>query len=213
MTKPNASPALGETALFRAHGGRDLIAVAPLRHVERVIAETGARQLVSVLNAHLMPPTPASIEPARHLRLAVSDHIEAAGGLRHPFADQVDELLTFAGGWDRAAPLLIHCFSGLNRSTAAAYILLCGLHPRTPETLVAHLIRRASDTAAPNRLMVAIADHALGREGRMAAALDTIGPGSPAAEGRPFLISATFDAEPLPQSPSTVGRDEPIARN
>lgn len=184
---------------------QDVVAVAPMRLLERVITLTGATHLVSVLNAHLMPATPASIEPSRHLKLAVSDHAEADGGSRHPWADSIERLLEFAEAWDRQRPLFIHCFSGLNRSTAAAYVVLCGLNPRTPETLIAHHLRQASDTAAPNRIMVAVGDQLLGRGGRMASALDVIGSGSPAAEGKPFILSTAFDSQSGgAQRPSTL---------
>lgn len=186
--------ALRDQPLYRQSRGQSLVAVAPLRHLGQVIEETGATHLVSVLNAHLLPPTPGQIHPSRHLRLAVSDHVEADGGSRHPLAESIERLLAFASAWDRSTPLLLHCFSGLNRSTAAAYILLCSMNPETPETLIAHHLRQASDTAAPNRIMVAVGDQLLGRGGRMAAALDVIGSGSPAAEGRPFLLSTAFDA-------------------
>ncbi len=173
-----------------------------MRHIERVIADTGATHLVSVLNAHLIPATPAAITPARHLKLAVSDHVAEDGGSRHPLADSLDRLLAFAGSWDRATLLLVHCFSGLNRSTAAAYIILCAMNPKTPETLIAHHLRQFSDTAAPNRIMVAVADQMLDRGGRMAAALDSIGPGSPAAEAQPFLLSTVFDVPQANARPS-----------
>ena len=44
------------------------IAVCPLRRLDETIAATGARHVISVVNSHLMPPTPYLIEPARHLR-------------------------------------------------------------------------------------------------------------------------------------------------
>ena len=185
--------ALRDTPLFIETGGRNLLVVAPMRHVERVIAETGATHLVSVLNAHLIPATPLAIDPAHHLKLAVSDHVAEDGGSRHPLAESLEKLLAFSAQWNRETPLLVHCFSGLNRSTAAVYILMCAMNPRTPETLIAHHLRQCSDTAAPNRIMVAVADQLLGRGGRMAVALDAIGSGSPAAEARPFLLSTSFD--------------------
>lgn len=171
------------------------LAVSPLRHIERVIAETGARHLVSVLNAHLIPPTPPLIAPERHLKLAVSDHVDWDGGSRHPLAKSIERLLAFAESWDGTLPLLIHCFSGLNRSTAAAYTILCAMNADTPETLIAYRLRQASETAAPNRILVAVADGVLGRGGRMAAALDQIGYGAPAAEGRPFLLATRHARE------------------
>lgn len=185
---------LRESPLYAEGRGRKLLAVAPMRHIERVIGDIGATHLISVLNSHLMPSTPAEIAPDHHLKLAVGDHPDADGGSRHPFSEQVDALICFAQDWQGSSPVLIHCFSGLSRSTATAYILLCALNPNTPETLIAHQLRQASDTASPNRIMVAIADRSLKRAGKMAAALDAIGSGSPAAEGNPFLLSTAFDA-------------------
>ena len=49
-------------------------------------------------------------------------------------------------------------------------------------------IRAASPIAQPNRLIVSLADKALGRDGRMLRALDEMGPGSMLVEGRPFHI-------------------------
>lgn len=150
--------------------------------------------LVSIINAHLMPATPPMIAPERHLKIAVNDIAEMDAGARHPSSVHFERLIGFVRSWDRRSPLLIHCFAGLSRSPAAGYIALCALNPDTPELLVAHRLRQASETAAPHRLMVAVADQLLGRNGRLAAALDTIGPGSPAAEGRPFSVPVRFDA-------------------
>ena len=47
---------------------------------------------------------------------------------------------------------------------------------------------RRPRSPSPNRLIVSLADKALGREGRMLRALDQMGPGSMTVEGRPFRI-------------------------
>ncbi len=151
--------------------------------------------IVSVINAHLMPETPHGYPGERHLKLAMSDAAARDAAGRGAMLDQIDRLVDFARSWDRSAPLLVHCFSGLNRSPAAAFIALCALNPATPETLIAMLLRQASDTAAPHRQMVALADQLLGREGRMIGAIDVIGPGLPSAEGRPFHLAATVASE------------------
>jgi predicted protein tyrosine phosphatase len=58
------------------------IAVCPLRKLDATLAETGATRLVSVVNEHLMPPTPAAITASTHLPLPISearlDHRTAA---------------------------------------------------------------------------------------------------------------------------------------
>ena len=59
--------------------------------------------------------------------------------------------------------MLIHCFAGVSRSTAAAFIAACALAPNRDEATIARALRAASPTATPNARLVALADAALGR--------------------------------------------------
>lgn len=172
------------------------IAVCSMQRIDEAIAATGARYLVSVVNAHLMPSTPPAIDPANHLRLPISEARPPRGGGQHPAWPLIEELIAYVRQWPQDAPLLMHCFSGLNRSPAAAYIALATLNPHVPETLIAYRLRAASETAAPNRTMVGLADLVLARDGHLSAALQMIGPGLPAAEGRPFTLSASYESPP-----------------
>ena len=61
--------------------------------------------------------------------------------------------------------MVVHCWAGISRSTAAAFISLCAINPDAPEELIAARLREASPTAYPNRLMVRLADAALGPPG------------------------------------------------
>lgn len=168
--------------------------VCPLRLMPQIVAETGAQDVVSVVNQHLMPPTPPGIDAGHHLKLALSDYGDPLSGDRHPAAEPIGRLIQFARDWDRKQPLVVHCFSGLTRSTAAAFIILAALNEHVPPPLISLGLREASDTAAPNRVMVAVADQQLGRKGTMIGAIEVIGFGQPAAEGRPFAMPATFGA-------------------
>lgn len=167
-----------------------IVHVCALRHVPEMAKRIGARHLVSSINADLLPDTPAMIAPARHLKLDMHDIAVAQPGYSPPSADHVVELLNFVENWDKQAPMLIHCFAGLSRSTATAFIALCAMNPRTPEAIIARALRRSSDTAVPNRLFVALADDVLGRDGRMVAALTSMGPNRPALECTPFGVKA-----------------------
>ena len=151
------------------------IHVCALRHIPEMVKQTGARHLVSAINADCLPVTPAAISRDRHLKLDMHDITELQPGTTLPSTEHVLELLDFVQSWDRQAPILIHCFAGLSRSTAAAFITLCALNPRAPEVAIAQALRRSSDTAIPNRLFVMLADKVLYREGRMVAALDSMG--------------------------------------
>jgi predicted protein tyrosine phosphatase len=156
--------------------------------VHHTLARTGARHLITVINFQTMLETPPGIAPANHLKLAINDITEPQDGLVHPAPEHVDELVRFALNWNRQGPLVIHCWAGISRSTAAAYIALCALNPDVPERLLARRLREASPTASPNRLLVRLADVQLKRGGRMVAAIEQIGPGQIATEAQPFAL-------------------------
>jgi predicted protein tyrosine phosphatase len=167
------------------------IHVCPLRRVPEMVERTSARHLVSVLNADMMPVTPPTISPGRHLKLSMHDIIEAQTELTPPAVEHVTDLFEFVQSWNKREPILIHCYAGISRSTAAAFIALCALNPGTPERIIAMGLRRSSDTARPNRLLVTLADKALGREGRMIAAIDAMGQSRTAMEAVPFRVACT----------------------
>lgn len=164
--------------------------VCPLSRVPDMIAESGARHLMTLINQQTMLETPPGIEPANHLRLAVNDIDAPHEGLVHPCETHVEALLRFAQTWNRQGPLVVHCWAGISRSTAAAFITICALNPAAPEELVARRIRQASPTACPNRLLVRLADDMLGRRGRMLSAIEAMGPHEPASEASPFALSS-----------------------
>ena len=111
-----------------------------------------------------------------------------------PCQTHVADLIRFARDWDRQAPLLIHCWAGISRSTAAAFISLCALNPEGAEQELAWALRRASPTAYPNRLLVALADEALARKGHMVTAIEEIGRGKIAEEADVFALPALLAA-------------------
>jgi predicted protein tyrosine phosphatase len=84
--------------------------------------------------------------------------------------------------------MVVHCFAGISRSTGAAFVAACALNPKRDEATIARAIRDASPTAQPNTRIVGIADRLLKRNGRMIRAVEALGPGEPAAEGRPFRL-------------------------
>jgi predicted protein tyrosine phosphatase len=172
----------------------ETIYVAPLSLVETTVVGARVSHLVTLINGEMPITTPPGIGPDRHLRLAMNDICEPQEGLVLPCETHVEDLIRFALDWDRGAPLLIHCWAGISRSTAAAFIALCALNPDIPEQLIATQLRKASPTAYPNRLMIRLGDAALDRAGRMIDAVESIGRGMFASEARPFSLPADFSA-------------------
>ncbi len=150
------------------------IHVCGLRNVPSTIESIGASHLVSAIEAASFPGTPTGIEPDRHLKLNMDDITEAQLHMTLPSERHVLELLDFVAEWDQKSPLLIHCFAGMSRSTACAFIALCDLNPKIDEARIAMAMRRLSATATPNRRLVAMADDILGRDGRMIAAVSNM---------------------------------------
>lgn len=122
------------------------------------------------------PATPLWIEDGqRHLRMAFHDIADPMDGLTPPGESHVRKLLDFADAWDRSAPLIVHCYAGISRSTAAALIMLCRRNPRR-EAEAARLLRERAPHAQPNRRMIALADGLLESDGRLVAAVEAMGP-------------------------------------
>jgi predicted protein tyrosine phosphatase len=124
----------------------------------------------------------------KHLLVNLSDTSVEMVGHTLPCETHVDKLLTFVRRWDQAAPLLIHCWAGVSRSTAAAFVAVCALRPHRDEAEIAQEVRSRSPTATPNARLVALADSMLGRNGRMIAAIEKIGRGTDCREGAPFSL-------------------------
>jgi predicted protein tyrosine phosphatase len=172
----------------------ETIFVSPLSLVETTVLDVRVSHLVTLINGETLIDTPPSIGRDRHLRLSMNDISEPRDGLVVPHQDHVAELIQFARDWDQQAPLLIHCWAGISRSTAAAFITLCALNPEADEHSLARALRRASPTAYPNRRLVALADEVLSRHGRMSAAVEGIGRGQLAEEGQVFSLPARHAA-------------------
>src|SRR5262245_46762928 len=138
------------------------IHVCSLSILPAMLTRTGARHLVSVISLDDMVATPDGFSPDGHLRLAVHDITEPQDGLVHPAPEHIEDLVRFARAWDHAGPLVVHCFAGISRSTAAAYITLCTVNPEGAEAKIATRLRAASAIAHPNSLMIRLADDVLG---------------------------------------------------
>jgi predicted protein tyrosine phosphatase len=132
--------------------------------------------------------TPRLVGEAPWLVLRFHDIAEQREGLAAPNAATVADLLAFGAARGPEETLLIHCWMGISRSPAAAFILACAAEPATPEEEIARALRRAAPAATPNPLLVSLADRHLGRQGRMVAAICGIGRGRDNAWGAPFEL-------------------------
>ena len=165
-----------------------MIHVCSLARLHATVEETGARHIITLINDETLVLRPECVAPEDHLFLGMHDISIEMEGYRAPAEEHVHQLIEFVQRWHRRTPLVVHCFAGISRSTAGAYIAACALNPSRDERTIALAIRQASATAMPNLRLVSLGDRILGRNGRMVAAVEGIGRGLVSAEGHPFRL-------------------------
>lgn len=172
------------------------IVVAPLGKIAELAVRHGCREMLSLVAPRQDFHRPAVIAADRHLILGVNDIAFAGtGDLVAPGEEHVAAIIAFARGWDRTAPLLVHCMMGVSRSPAAALIAALAVHPQQDEHALAARLRSASPQATPNARLIEIGDRLLSRNGRLAAAVREIGRGADYVGDSPFSFSAVPEGD------------------
>lgn len=166
--------------------------VSPLSEVHNVAARERPGGVISLLSPGSEFPAIADYADEQHHRVEIHDIREEINGWTAPTAEHVGGVIAYLKRWRPETPLLIHCWAGISRSTATAFVAACMHNPAADEGEIARALRRASPTAWPNTRIVALADEMLSRNGRMAKAIEAIGAGALAEEAEPFYIPARF---------------------
>lgn len=166
--------------------------VCSLSDMAGVVRRRQASHLVTLIDPGTPVERPLGVLESRHLRLDVDDINAPMEGYLAPDMESVVRLLEFSRTWDASAPMVIHCFAGISRSTASAFAIACDRNPNVAEDRIALRLRQAASHAFPNRRIVALADDLLGRRGRMVDAIESIGGNNFVPTGVPFDLPVRF---------------------
>jgi predicted protein tyrosine phosphatase len=164
------------------------IHVCPFSRLSATVEACEATHIVSLMGAGTVVMRPPPVKSECHLLLRVSDIVAPLEGHILPGEEHVDKLVEFVRSWPREKPMVIHCFAGISRSTAAALIAVCVVNPTRDPVAIATALREASPTATPNIRFIEVADARLGYDGRLIAAVAGIGRGQEAFEAEPFFL-------------------------
>ena len=170
------------------------IVVCSLQLAPQVAKDKRVSHAISLLDPFNPFPTLHPLSDDAHLKIGMHDIAEMMDGYEAPGAHHVETALSFAKNWNRTAPILVHCWAGVSRSTATAFSIACAANPDADELEIAQTLRAASPTASPNPRIVAFADEILKRKGRMVAAAESIGRGNLLIGVQPFSIPAHYEA-------------------
>jgi predicted protein tyrosine phosphatase len=161
------------------------LAVAPARLTRECIGGLSRPRAISLISPDAEVPDLGLGE--RHHVLRFNDIAEPRDGLVAPAPSLIRTLFEYADRTrQEGADLMVHCFAGISRSPAAAFVLACRYRPEIDAARHADILRRLCPEATPNALMVALADEALQAQGRMVSAIMAIGRGREAFEGQAF---------------------------
>lgn len=162
--------------------------VCPLHEVDEAASRHRPSHILTLIGPAAEPPLCEAAPNAHRLHLLINDIAEATEGQILATGDHIQALLEFGRSWDRTSPMLVHCWAGISRSTAAAYIMATDRLGPGSELRLARALRKASPTAYPNRHLIRLADEALGRQGAMVIAINEIGRGVMAPAGKTFEL-------------------------
>ena len=166
--------------------------VCSLSDMPGVVRRRQASHLLTLIDPGTPVERPLGVLESRHLRLDVDDIDAPMEGYFAPDTESVARLLEFSRTWDASAPMVVHCFAGISRSTASAFAIACDRNPDVAEDRIALRLRQAASHAFPNRRIVALADDILGRRGRMVDAIEAIGGNNFVPSGVPFDLPVRF---------------------
>ncbi len=125
------------------------IIVCPLSRAPELARERAPSRVVSLLDPGTPFPKLDGYGADRHFQLEVHDIEEEMAGFDRPAPAHMQAILNFVQDWDRADPMLIHCYAGISRSTATAFITACTHNPETDERKIALALRHASPAPIP----------------------------------------------------------------
>src|SRR5262249_55026245 len=114
-----------------------MLHVCSLAALPEIVKMTGASHVLTVMGNVDQVQRPASVLAANHLKVSMDDIIDPMEGYTTPSEAHVEQVLNFVRGWNRAAPMVIHCYAGVSRSTASAFAAACMLNPHRDEVEIA----------------------------------------------------------------------------
>lgn len=163
-----------------------MIIVAPLHELKDSLARWQPSHVVSLSSPGgeqaVLPPDVKILRLTFHDIVTPADpHVMATGA-------DIAALLAFAEDVSAGRPILVHCWAGVSRSPAAAYILACARSGPGREQALAARLRKTASFATPNAHMIALADAHLQRRGAMSRAIASIGRGAETFSGATFVL-------------------------
>src|ERR1700733_15032596 len=100
-----------------------MIYVSPLSALNGITTRLQSYDLLTLLSPGHPETDWSAFACERHVRLAFHDILEPMPGLILPDRGTMQAILAFGRHHENQRPLLIHCWAGISRSSAAAFVI------------------------------------------------------------------------------------------
>jgi len=130
-----------------------------------------AEYMISLLSPYSMISTPSMIRKENHLKLEMDDIEFPVESMRHPHQEHVRALLEFGEKFDSLSEVVVHCYMGKSRSSAALIVLLSQYNPGREKEVIDMAYREAPHIR-PNGLIIKLGDSELGCDGSLIRAIN-----------------------------------------
>ncbi|MFQ3361186.1 MAG: tyrosine phosphatase family protein [Alphaproteobacteria bacterium] len=138
------------------------IVISPLSLANKMIDKYNANYIISILSPGESFPIFEGIKDTNHLKLSFNDITSPRKNLIQPSLGHVKNIISFTKKCTKNDTLLIHCYAGISRSTAAALIVYCYYKKDLRADLMATELMSLSPSANPNSLLLKLGDHIIG---------------------------------------------------
>lgn len=163
------------------------IYVCPLEHLETTLETSQARCVLSFAGPGKSIKRPTGLNG--FVALEFNDIGVPQEGLIAPSKQDVEAIIDTVKNWREEPAIVMQCWMGISRSTAAALIAALVLAPDASPLHMAQTLRHYAPSATPNPLMIEHADDLLACNGSLINAVKNIGRGADANLGSPFCFN------------------------
>ncbi|MDB4831651.1 hypothetical protein OAH28_03110 [Hyphomicrobiales bacterium] len=165
------------------------IVISPLSLANKMIDKYNANYIISILSPGALFPVFNNIKDEDHLKLSFNDIISPRQNLIEPSLEHVKSIINFSKRCDKSDTLLIHCYAGISRSTAAALILYSYYKNNLSADSMAIELMSLSPCANPNSLLLAFGDRVIGNKNTLMQCHILLKRPKLAYENEPFILN------------------------
>lgn len=167
------------------------IIISSFAHATQYVADHNPEFILSICDPGSESLVKRGTACKEHCILEFHDVVQVFGSGPYdyivPSTTHAATIMEFGRRWDGQGDLLVHCYAGVSRSSAAGLIILATIAPNQIVD-AAKKLRESGPWLWPNDLLIECGDHVLGSNGRLIATAEAMGAARMIGAPRPAIL-------------------------